>query len=349
MTYTVTVSMTIKPLSSLPDSYVRDFLTRHQHESAVIDWKYYDREFNTTGERGFACVRDDRIVAFLGLIPFTVMHNGTPAAAAWSCDWYKDPDVSGPLGIMLIRQSLTAYPFIYSLGGSEMTKAIMGRLARVTIPTAGLELYRPLRMGGALQMLQKATGIRHLSSIPLLNNVGLPVGGWTTKKSDTQLLNRLPAVVGNLLEESARNGHEAAYDLPYLQWLLERCPAITGGLCLVSDGGKPSGAVLFWCQAGDPRLWRICLVPGRATYASLGLGLRAALLHIRRNGGWLAALLLSRLDHEGLKLARRYGFYRSNARRPLYILTREADRTPEELARLTYLDTDYAYRFPVMP
>ena len=98
----------IEPLSSLPAGQVRDYLIRQGHQPAIIDWKYFDAEFNRHGERGFAGVQDGRLVAFLGLIPFTVQQGGRPVNAAWSCDWYKDPDISGPLGLMLIRQSVAA-------------------------------------------------------------------------------------------------------------------------------------------------------------------------------------------------------------------------------------------------
>jgi hypothetical protein len=347
MPYTVSVSITIEPLSKIPITSVRDFLISYQHGPDVINWKYYDRHFNGARERGFACVDGDRIVSFLGLIPFTVMHNGKAMDAAWSCDWYRDPNASGPLGIMLIRHSLKAYPLIYSFGGSEMTTAIMGRLSRVTIPTAGLELYKPLRVGGALYGLRKAMRVTHLPSFSTIDNMRLPMRNWKRQGEITiHLLEDLPDNLDGVLSERLTDGHLPAYDLPYLRWLLERCPAITGGVCLVSREEQPIGAILFWRPVADRRFWRVALLPRGRDYTMLEAGLEKVIRHIRDSGGWLISMLASRLDKSLLEVARRHGFYRSNSRRPLYILTRAPDAAPQELEQLTYLDTDYAYRFP---
>jgi hypothetical protein len=317
------------------------------HDPATVEWKYYDSSFNRSRERAFACIDDrGRLVSFLGLIPFTVMHNGKRVDAAWSCDWYRDPDASGPLGIMLIRHSLKTYPLIYSLGGSEMTRAIMGRLSKVTIPTAGLELYKPLRAGGVLYALQKAGPIKHLPSFAAVNNIRLPLKRYRNKEFTVNLLATLPAALNDVLSDRLTDGHVAAYDRPYLQWLLERCPAITGGACLVSRGEEAVGAILFWRPVADRRFWRIALLPRRRQCEMLEVGIQRVAHHIRDNGGWLISLLTSHLDKSLLELASRNGFYRSNSRRPLYILTREPEATVQELEQLSYLDTDYAYRFP---
>ena len=349
MLYTVVVSIAIEPLSKLPISAVQSFLISYDHDPATIAWKYYDPSFNGRRERAFACIDDQgKVVSFLGLIPFTVMHNGKRIDAAWSCDWYRDPDASGPLGIMLIRHSLKTYPLIYSFGGSEITRAIMGRLSKVTIPTAGLELYKPLRAGGVLYVLQKAGPVKHLPSFAAVNNIRLPLKNYRNNKELTvNLLAALPAALGDVLSDRLTDGHVAAYDLPYLRWLLERCPAITGGVCLVSRGEEALGAILFWRPVTDRRFWRIALLPRRRHYEALEVGLRRVAHHIRDNGGWLVSLLASRLDKDLLELASRNGFHRSNSRRPLYILTREPDAAVQELEQLSYLDTDYAYRFPV--
>lgn len=341
------MSITIKPLSQIAMSSVHDFLMSYQHESAVIDWKYYDRGFNRARERGFACVDNGRIVSFLGLIPFTVMHNGQAVDAAWSCDWYRDPKASGPLGIMLIRHSLEAYPLIYSFGGSEMTKAIMGRLSRITIPTAGIEMYKPLRAGGALYALRRAAHINKFPSLPAIDNIRLPMSNWKSDgETNVRLLNSLPANFDGLLKSRPTDGHLPGYDLSYLQWLLERCPAIAGGVCLVLRRDELIGAVPFWRPVGGRQFWRICLIPCGRDYRMLETGLRKTLRHIRDNGGWLVSLLASRVDRNVLDMARRHGFFRSNSRRPLYVLTRKPDGTPQELEQLSYLDSDYAYRFP---
>ncbi len=340
----------IEPLSSLPAGQVRDYLIKQGHEPAIIDWKYFDSRFNRDRVRGFAGVQDSRLVSFLGLIPFTARQGGQPVEAAWSCDWYKDPEISGPLGIMLIRQSMGAYPLTYSLGGSEMTRAIMGRLARLTVPAAGVELYRPLRVGGALQMLHKATGRAQFSSLSFLNHVPLPTA-FRIRNRRPEILTALPSDLPRLFEPGpAAGGDLPWYDLPYLQWLLERCPALTGGVCVTRAQGELTAAVLFWRPVHDRRWWRICPLPDRRSpeisVSDLMAALHRTLAYIRKEGGWLVSLLASHLDEANLHLARRYGFVKSKTRRPFYVLTRDASAVPAEPRVFSYLDTDYAYRFP---
>ena len=329
---------------------MRDYLIKQGHQPAIIDWKYFDGAFNRGRERGFAAILDGRLVSFLGLIPFTARQDGKPVEAAWSCDWYKDPEISGPVGLMLIRQSMGAYPLTYSLGGSDMTRAIMGRLAHLTVPAAGIELYRPLRVGGAFQMLEKATGRAQFSSLSFLNHVPLPTA--------LRLRNRRPEISSTLpdgLERLFSPGPAAGgdlpwYDLPYLQWLLERCPALTGGVCVTRTGDQITAAVLFWRPAHDRRWWRICPLPDRRSpelsVSDLIAALHRTLAYIRKEGGWLVSLLASHLDETNLHLARRYGFIKSKTRRTFYVLTRDANALPAEPRVFSYLDTDYAYRFP---
>jgi hypothetical protein len=349
MHYTVVVSIVIEPLSKIPISALHAFLSGHGHDPAIIDWKYCDSDFNRNRERGLACVDDHgRLLSFIGLIPFTVMHNGKAVDAAWCCDWYRALDASGPLGVMLIQHSLKAYPLIYSLGGGEMTKAIMGRLSRVTIPTAGVELYKPVRIGGAIYALRKATAVNVIPSVSTINNVKLPIREQKQNKAPltVRFVASLPPTFDELLVDRVTDAHLPAYDLQYLRWLLDRCPSITGGACLVSRGEESIGAVLFWHPVADKRFWRISLLPCRRNYGVLDAAVTKTIRHIRDNGGWLISLLASRLDIDLLELAKRNGFYQSTSRRPLYILTRNRQDIVQELEQLSYLDTDYAYRFP---
>jgi hypothetical protein len=350
MHYTIVVSIVIEPLSKIPVSALHAFLSGHGHDAAIIDWKYYDSDFNRSRERGFACVDDrGRLLSFIGLIPFTVMRNGKAVDAAWSCDWYRALDASGPLGVMLIQHSLKAYPLIYSLGGGEMTKAIMGRLSRVTVPTAGLELYKPVRIGGAVCALRKATTVNVIPSVSAVNNIRLPIREPKSKEPiAVQFVASLPAAFGESLTTRPVDAHVPAYDSQYLRWLLDRCPSITGGACLVFCGEEPIGAVLFWHPVTDRRFWRISVLPCRSNYRMLEVAIVKTIRHIRDSGGWLISLLASRLDVDLLELAKRNGFYRSTSRRPLYILTRSSEDAVQELEQLSYLDTDYAYRFPTV-
>lgn len=347
MTYTVVVPVTIEPLSKIPASSLRDFLIRHQHESAIIDWKYFDERFNAGRERGFACVDQGRVVSFLGLIPFTAVQNGKRVPAAWSCDWHRDSDAPGPLGVMLIRQSLKAYPFIYSSGGSEMTTAIMSRLSTLTVPPSGIELYKPLRVGGLLYLLQRAARLTHLRSFNAIGNAKLPrIRRQADQEISTTLFDSISPSLSPFLNPSSPGTDFPAYDLSHLRWLLQDCPSISGGVCLISRSAEPIGAICFWHLKEDRKVWRLSVVSAVQNYSALGAGFERVVSHITDNGGQFVSLMASRLDKNLLQLAKRLGFYQSNTRRPLYILAREPNSELAEMQGLTYLDTDYAYRFP---
>ena len=58
----------------------------------------------------------------------------------------------------------------------------------------------------------------------------------------------------------------------------------------------------------------------------------------------MISILASRLDIDLVATLKRAGFIAAQ-RRPLYILNQIPSMPATELRRLSYLDTDYAYRF----
>ena len=339
------MSVTIQPFGALDTASVRDYLVEQSNDStAIIEWKYFDASFNQRRERGFACVDKGRVCGALGLIPFTALVNGAFLQSAWSCDWSCSSSLPGPLGIMLMKQSLRPYPLIYSLGGSTQTRSIMPKLAQSTVEGAGVELHKPLRLGGAIRALASAGGIRIPKSLPLIDRFPLRFMGVDRAAPHPQISSDLRSALAPVLNQPARDDPSPAYDSAFIEWLLGRCPIISSQACTIQGESDAHFAILFWCQATDHRFWRIAVVGDIKSRPDVVRALREVFRYIMKEGGWMVSILTSRLDTGLLSTLKGLGFIAAQ-RRPLYVLSTLPTMPALELRRLSYLDTDYAYRF----
>src|ERR1700740_1502573 len=83
---------------------VKKYLSGHEVEPEIAEWKYFDSNFNRDRERGLVWGGDGGAAGFWGLIPFGVERGGACAAqCAWSCDWSVDPLEAGGMGLMLAK------------------------------------------------------------------------------------------------------------------------------------------------------------------------------------------------------------------------------------------------------
>lgn len=336
----------IKPLSALPATEIKAYLLRKGNDlEPVIEWKYFDPTPTRGGERGFACIQDDRITAFVGLIPFQASDRGVLIETAWSCDWYRDPGAGGPVGMMLLKQSLASYGRLYSLGGNENTRAILPRLSQTVVLYAGIELHKPLRMGGVIRALGRAAHLRSVPTIPFVDEVPLQRIGRVPSPSKARLSSALTSSIEPLLEASREEDPQSRYDLAYLNWQLMRCPILISGVCTVPGDSTPRAAAFFWRLANKPAFWRIALVSEPRAPEELDLALTRVIQHIQSQRGWMISVLVSHLETDLLRSLKNKGFIAAKGRRPLFIMDSDSKGTPGELKKLSYLDTDYAYRF----
>ncbi|MBV8906126.1 MAG: hypothetical protein JOZ22_21010 [Acidobacteriia bacterium] len=332
----------------MPRDAVQDYL-RSQGESAnLIDWKYFDPIFNRDRQRGHVYISDGRIAGFIGLIPFHIVEGGKRIPSAWSCDWFRDSSAPGAMGIMLVRECLKSYERIYSLGGSETTRKILPKLARLTVDDAGVVLHKPLRLGGILRPLRNRSGWPFLDLLSFLDNVPLPrlprnprptVAGLETGLVQSKI--PLP------LDGNGCRSHPD-YDFDYLDWQIGRCPSIVAGTCSVPPNTNPKAAVLFWRPVTSSQFWRMVVLIRPGAYDAAALAIDKVVRHVATHRGFLISVLVSRLDSGLLRLLKHKGFLSENSRRPLYVLTHNADQTIEEPGHLSFLDTDWAYRFPAL-
>ncbi len=313
----------------------------------IVDWKYFDPTFGAGCERGYVYVQDGKIVGFLGLIPFRTNHMST-ARAAWSCDWFRDETTPGATAIMLIKETLRSYDFIYSLGGGEKTQAILPRLARTTVRDAGLVLHKPLRLGGIAKYAARQLGLPPSKHLSLLNVIPTTSIMLSRGNSRAKIQTALNGDLAQLLDANEQQESFSDYDLNYIQWQMDHCPMIVSFSCIVPAYERLRAAVLFWRHVESSEIWRLALFPQRGSLDELEVALDHAIHYIYKQGGAVISVLLSRLQTDTIQLLRAKGFIAAKRRLPLYLISRDPKPQEGELGALSFLDTDLAYRFSMV-
>jgi hypothetical protein len=247
--------------------------------------------------------------------------------------------------MMLLKQALASYGRLYSLGGNENTRAILPRLSQTVVLDAGIELHKPLRMGGVIRALGRAAHLRFSPPVPFIDEVPLQRIGRVASPSQALLSSALTSSIEPLLEASRKQDPQACYDFAYLNWQLMCCPVLMSGVCTVPGDSAPRAAVFFWHLANKPAFWRIALVSEPRASEELDLALTRVIQHVQSQRGWMISVVASRLETDLLQSLNKKGFIAAKRRRPLFIMDSDSKRAPGELKQLSYLDTDYAYRF----
>jgi hypothetical protein len=338
------MASSIAPLNELSETLLLDFLQRTGMSREVAQWRYFDSIFNRGRNRGFAWVPRDRVEGMIGLVPFRVAGAGPAWEANWSCDWMlAAPSVNPGMGILLLKQAIEESNVLFALGGNDNTRRLLPRIAKMTIPGAGVSLHLPLRLGALLERLHRRGAMRHLPlpraayMIPLR---WIPRGARLVKTESG-----LARPAARLIEASAGEQWAPAYDVNYVDWQIGRSPVLVSATSLSPDRGPPRAAALYWRRSSSSKLWRLALWSAADSSDHLTAVLREAISQIYDGGGMAISMIVSRLEVERLSLLKGAGFV-AKGRRDLYGCTsREGARSPVELSGLSYLDTDLAYRF----
>jgi hypothetical protein len=335
-----------QPLSALdPDSLV-EYLGREGHAAETVRWKYFDARFNRNRERGYAWVKDGKIGGFLGLIPFQIVAGDRVADAAWTCDWsVQDPTARG-IGILLIRQAQEKYEFLTQLGGNEATQRIISRLSSMTANDAGIVFHLPLRIGALLRVARRKFSKLPVDALGFVNQLPLRIPRRVAAAASVIFESGVSKVVGKLLEPAQRGGIYSRYDFEYVQWQIGDCPFVVSETCTIADGGEPRAAALIWRHRDSPDFWRFALCSGAGAEREREILVSSIIRRVYEHEGFLLSFVVSRLDLGLIELLRGKNFLAAPRRRPLHIIASKRTGEPvPELWPLSYLDTDYAYRF----
>jgi hypothetical protein len=333
-----------QPLSALDPELLVEYLGREDFPADIVRWKYFDAQFNRGRERGYAWVKDGKIGGFLGLIPFEVVLNGRVADAAWTCDWSVQDQSAKGVGILLMRQAQNRYEFLTQLGGNDATQRIVSRLSSMTANDAGVVYHLPLRVGAALRVVRRKKPKLPVDAIEVVNRI--PVR-WPRKVS-AGAMRFEPGVsekLASFLEPTRRSDFYARYDVPYLKWQITDSPHLKAETCFDAGGSEPGAAALIWREK-QPDFWRLAMWWRTGAEKEMDVVLSSAIRRVFESGGYILSFVVSRLDQAAIDLVRRKGFVAAPRRRPLHIIVSKKDGLPiPEMWPLSYLDTDYAYRF----
>jgi len=341
------MSAEFQPLSAIPPGALIEYLGREGNSAEIVQWKYFDSRFNRNRERGYAWVKDGKIGGFIGLIPFQVVIDGRVAEAAWTCDWSVQDQSGKGTGILLIRQAQTNYEFLTQLGGNEATQRIISRLAAITVNDAGIMFYLPLRLGAILRLARRKLLPKFpLDEIELVNRVPLHLPRRAKANSAVKIEPGVSKTLDSLLEPKPRGEMYSRYDLPYVKWQVADCPFLECETCYVGSGSTVDAATLIWRLKSAPDFWRIALWSREGAEKEAELVLSRTIRHVYENNGYLLSIVVSRLDTSSIGLLRSKQFLTSPRRRPLHIIdSKKTGKPVPELWPLSFLDTDYAYRF----
>ena len=133
------------------------------------------------------------------------------------------------------------------------------------------------------------------------------------------------------------------YDVEYVDWQVGRCPAVESATVWATDTAAATGAVIWRAVRGFR--WRIALWTLARSAAHAGAVLAEAVRQVRARGGHALSVLIAAADVDGQELFHSAGFRRGRLAVPLYVLGSRRGPGPEGLTRLSYLDSDLAYRF----
>lgn len=333
-------------MSAVSSKLVREYLLNSGFDPAVVEWKYFDEQFNRGRERGYVWLNKEKVRGFIGVIPLWVQTDSGPKQMVWTCDWsVEDPAKSPGIGVMLLKKVQADYDHVGGVGGSDFTHAILPRMADHTVADAAIFLHLPLRLGFLLQKLEQR--MRWLPKLSRTAMARMPVRCPRSISQDPQVTLEagVSDAVATLFEAVGQGEPRPVYDRAFLDWQVGRSPHLRTLSCFAGVRSDPKAGALFWTLDDDPRSWRAAFrfAPGAAN--ELETVISAVARFVRSKGGEALSVVISHLDAELLTILMAQRFLVGPVRWPLYLLSRSGNSNVTDLAGLSYLDTDMASRF----
>ena len=338
---------TIEPASTIPGDSLREYLRSQGMSPEIIEWKYFDAEFNRGRERDYAWVCDGQVCAFLGLVPFTLGQGDQSWDSMWLCDWTRKPGGSARgIGRRLAIEAAESFDHGVGFGGTATPQYLHPQIADRTIVDAGIVFRLPLRLGAILSKLSRRRPFaavsrwRRLGRIPLFTLPRRSVG------HSVRIEPGVARAIGPLVQRNHGKRWFPRYDLAYLEWQLVRCPDVICWTCYVPAESGAVAPALIWRPVNSTDSWRLALWWQEGAREELAAVLTEAIHHAHNDNALIVWLIASRLDADLIALAKSKHFRPSSQRMPLSIYTRRStSQAIDEVARLSYLDGDLAYRF----
>jgi hypothetical protein len=272
--------------ATMPDDRLQltDLLTAAFHcqpgigfrDPLVMAWKYWDARGDWMEPRSYVLERDGCIIAHAGIWPVEFGNGQTAVNGVQMIDWAAARDSPGA-GLALVRRLASKFDFMYSIGGSDITRKLLPAFGFVEVTrtwTAARPL-RPLRQILTHQTTDWKLGLRFArnwfwSNLPLKrSNVAWKVVGMQPSEIPYDLISNSQAELLSSRRTQA-----------FFQYLL-RCPAIKYQLYGVLNESGPQGYLALGILRGQARLagvwlrnpceehWRIAYTLAQETALSL--------------------------------------------------------------------------------
>ena len=222
---------------------------------AHLRWKYWDPRADWSGARSMVMEKDGRITAHVGLWPVTLRTPDGVRRGVQMIDWASDPRAPGA-GVSLLQRLTKEFDFVYSIGGSDITQAILPKFGFETVTTAPM-FARPIRPWRKMRHQRPRDARLPLRAARDIMWSMMParpsLSGWEAVETRAEAL---------VVPGGERDGAFVEY--------LERCPLarIVGfqilrqgtrqGCFVLSEIGRQARLVGAWLETPDVESW--CMV-----------------------------------------------------------------------------------------
>jgi hypothetical protein len=333
----------LAPMNAISPEMLREYFVRTGMPAAVVEWRYFDERFNRGRNRGYVWHRDGRVEGAIGLVPCTLARGGQSWPMDWSCDWgLARPDKMPGFGVRLLNEAIANCEHLITVGGNENTRKLLPRIAAHTVLDAGVQVALPLRVGAVRTAL---TRTRRLP-IPAWFD-SLPMKWLSRPPSGTQVRTEagVARCITPLLALSRDGQWHPRYDYEYVDWQVGRSPVLSVWTAYAPADREPDAAVVFWRLKDSSHAWRLATWWRAGATDLLKSALKESIWQIYQQGAHWTAALASHNDVELIAILGSLGFYRRRATKPLFICLGPRSQPVTDLAGLSFLDTDFAYRF----
>lgn len=109
----------------------------------VLNWKYWEPRGDWGAPRSYVLTKEGMIVAHAGIWPLVLHSEGSEVRGIQMIDWAASHDSAGA-GVALMRRLAGMFEFVYSIGGSHMTRKLLPA-AGFRVSTTAWRAARPIR------------------------------------------------------------------------------------------------------------------------------------------------------------------------------------------------------------
>lgn len=302
-------------------------------DPALVRWKYWHPRGDFDAPRSCVIERAGRIASHVGLWPARLDTSRGRLTGIQMIDWASDPAAPGA-GSALVQRLLQQYDFIYSIGGSEMTRRVL--------PAFGFRTIAEVWVGARPLHPFAARGHEHRGAGRALARLGrnawwsswpmsTAAAGWTAA----------PAALDEG-DEQPRAGQNAAA-IPrsnaFFRYL-QQCPSAAVRVYDLSVGGSRQGRVALSTAHGQVRIAGVWLEQPSVANLTAAYALAQRLARSAPSAPEITAMGSTAASEAAAVAA---GF-RVRGRRPVFLLQKKG-LTADLPSEFQIADDDACFRY----